>query len=516
MKRSAAWAKSTTIEALIYTRVSSDRQTDGASLDVQLGEARAYAARQQFVLGREFTDVMSGKRDDRPQYQAMLEEVRRLSSEGRRVAVVVWRLDRLGRRLLERVQRRSELRDLGATTHSVMEGGEVTDLVANILGSVAEEEVRVLGERVRGSRRHQRVNGWYPVQDVPFGYSLRDATADERAAGSPRRVLDLDDDAAKIVRECFERMVGGESIRSIGRWMMGLPESDRQGRRWSATAVRKLIASPTYVARFPGDDDGDVLEGPVGRWPALVSDDMYRRCREEIELGKKLAKQATQRFLLSGFARCPRCAHRMVGWRATDRRPRYVCDRNGCSGSTGGPSLDQSVLDAVMPLVTRVASGDARVQRSIRREWDRLRGAGVGTHDGKRLARLRSEVDQARKRLADAAVLLIDGTLDRAGYDAARARIEADLAAAESEIGRLQQVGTTPSLPDLEVVLAAAGGWEGVLERGSIEARRRVLAELIDHVKPIRHGHGVWIGELVLTPLGEALAALARATQAAA
>jgi len=351
---------------------------------------------------------------------------------------------------------------------------------------------------------------------VPFGYALRDATAEERAAGSPRRVLDVDDDAAKIVRECFERMASGESIRGVARWMMGLPASDRQGRRWSATAVRKLIASPTYVARFPRNDDGDVLEGPVGRWPALVSDDMYRRCRDEIELGRKLAKQATQRFLLSGFARCPRCAHRMVGWRATDRRPRYVCDRNGCSGSTGGPSLDQSVLDAVTPLVTGVASADAGVQRSIRREWDRLRGASIDTEDGKRLARLRGEVEQARKRLADAAVLLIDGTLDRAGYDAARARIETDLAAGELEIGRLQQAGTTPSLPDLEVVLTAAGGWERVLEQGTIRTRRRVLVELIDHVKPIRRGHGIWIGELVLTPLGEALAALARARQTAA
>jgi site-specific DNA recombinase len=516
MRRAATWKTGSTIEALIYTRVSSDRQADGASLDVQLGEARAYAARQQFVLGREFTDVMSGKRDDRPQYQAMLEEVRRLSSERRRVAVVVWRLDRLGRRLLERVQRRSELCELGATTHSVMEGGEVTDLVANILGSVAEEEVRVLGERVRGARRHQRLNGWYPVQDVPFGYTLRDATLAERAAGAPRRVLEVDEDAAKIVHECFERVAGGESIRGVARWMIGLPESDRQGRKWSATAVRKLLASPTYVARFLRDDDGDVLDAPSGRWPALVSDELYRQCREEIELGRKLAKQATQRFLLSGFARCPRCAHRMVGWRATDRRPRYVCDRNGCSGSTTGPSLDQSVLDAVAPLVTRVASADARVQRSLQCAWDGLRGADTGTQDGKRLARLRADVEQARKRLADAAVLLIDGSLDRAGYDAARIRIETDLAAAEAETDRLQQAGSCPSLPDLEVVLSAVGGWAGALEQGSIEAQRRILAALVDHVKPVRQRHGAWDSELVLTPLGEALAALAKATRTAA
>jgi hypothetical protein len=280
--------------------------------------------------------------------------------------------------------------------------------------------------------------------------------------------------------------------------------------------VRVLVSSPTYVARFARSDDGDVLEGPLGRWPALVSDDLYRRCLAEIELGKKLAKQATQRFLLSGFARCPKCGHRMVGWRMTSRRSRYVCDRNGCSGNCGGPSLDQSVLETVTQMVTHVASADARMQRSIRREWDRLRGADAVTQDGRRLARLRAEVEQARKRLADAAVLLIDGMLDRTGYDAARNRIEADLAAAEAEIGRLQQVGSTPSLPDLEVVLATAGGWAGALDRGSVEARRRVLVELIDHVKPVRHGHGVWGGDLALTPLGAALEMLAMATRTAA
>jgi hypothetical protein len=366
---------------------------------------------------------------------------------------------------------------------------------------------------VRGSRRHLRLNGWYPVQDVPLGFLLRDATVDERSTGAPRRVLDIDEDAAKIARECFERVAGGESIRSVARWVMGLSETDRRGHKWSATAVRKLIASPTYVARFPRDDEGDVLETRVGRWPALVSDDLYSRCREEIELGRKLARQATQRFLLSGFARCPKCAHRMVGWRMTGRRSRYVCDRNGCSGSCGGPSLDQSVLDAVTFLVTHVATADVRMQRAIRREWDVLRGDGASTSDGKRLARLRAEVEQARKRFADAAVLPIDGMLDRAGYDAARFRIEADLMAAEAEIGRLQQVSSTPPLPDLEVVLAAAGGWAGVLDRGGVEARRRVLVELIDQVKPVRQGHGVWFGELVRTPLGEALATLVRATQ---
>jgi hypothetical protein len=96
-----------------------------------------------------------------------------------------------------------------------------------------------------------RQNGWWPVQDLPFGYLLRDATADERADGAPRRVLDIDQEAASFVCECFERIAAGESIRSVARWLMGLPESARRGRKWSAAAVRVMVSSPTYVARFP-------------------------------------------------------------------------------------------------------------------------------------------------------------------------------------------------------------------------------------------------------------------------
>ena len=93
----------------------------------------------------------------------------------------------------------------------------------------------------------------------------------------------------------------------------------------------------------------------------------------------------------------------MVGWRATNRRPRYVCDRNGCSGNCGGPTLDKSVLDRVTLSVAHVATADGRLQRAIRREWDLLRGADATTADGKRLSRLRAEMEHARKRLADAA-----------------------------------------------------------------------------------------------------------------
>src|SRR5688500_9817554 len=153
--------------ALNYTRVSSEEQArEGVSLDAQLTECRRYAAQHGWMLGQEFQDVLSGKRDDRPAYQALLSEVRRLRTQWQAVVVVVFRLDRFGRRILERVRCREELKVLGVPVHSVREGGEVFDLVANILASVAEEESRALGERVAAAKRHLTDNGWFITGQV--------------------------------------------------------------------------------------------------------------------------------------------------------------------------------------------------------------------------------------------------------------------------------------------------------------------------------------------------------------
>ena len=77
--------------ALIYTRVSKDDQArEGVSLDAQLKDCRRYAARQGWVLGGEYQDVLSGKRDDRPAaparrgglYGCRRDEARSLRTEG--------------------------------------------------------------------------------------------------------------------------------------------------------------------------------------------------------------------------------------------------------------------------------------------------------------------------------------------------------------------------------------------------------------------------------------------------
>src|SRR5829696_5779488 len=504
--------------ALIYTRVSSEEQArEGVSLDAQLTECRRYAAQHGWMLGQEFQDALSGKRDDRPAYQALLAEVRRLRAEGQSVVVVVFRLDRLGRRILERVRCREELKMLGVPVHSVREGGEVSDLVANILASVAEEEIRTLGERVSTAKQHIGANGWYVMGKVPWGYRSRPATPEERSQGAPTAVIELDPLQAPWVQEAFHRAANGGSLQAVYRWIRALPAEARGGRAMPYQAVRQLLASPIYVGR-PHRGNADVLARPPARWPALVDDATWRRVRERVAQHRQVPRQASRRYLLAGFLRCRTCGERMHGHQ---RRgvPKYRCTaaRNGaeagkraCYAELCGDRLDKAVLAEVLPLIEGAVSSLPELRQALERAWVGLREPTTLQDELQERQRqhLLRKAEQARSRLTKAAVLFADGDIDKPGYELLRDKARVDLDAATEALGRLQLPEPNVELPPLETVLAAAEGWGVAMRDGDVAVQREVLAALIDRVVPVRTGRGTYDVTIEWTPLGDGLRAV--------
>jgi hypothetical protein len=111
--------------------------------------------------------------------------------------------------------------------------------------------------------------------------------------------------------------------------------------------------------------------------------------------------------------------------------------------------------------------------------------------------------------LTNAAVLFADGNIDKPGYELLRDKARVDLDAATEELGRLQVVEPSVTLPPLETVLAAAEGWGAAMREGEIAAQREVLAALVERVVPVRTGRGQYGVEVSWTPLGEGLRAVA-------
>jgi site-specific DNA recombinase len=498
-------APSTITTALIYTRVSSDEQArEGISLDAQLHECRQYAARQGWLLGPEYQDVMSGTRDDRPQYQALLTEVRRLRAEGHRVVVIVAALDRFGRKLLERVRCREELKLLSVATHSVRDGGEVNDLVANVLAAVAQEEVRRLGERVSHAKRHVIAAGWHPGGCLPWGYQLRDATPAERAAGAPRRVAELNPLTAPYALEMFTRVARGESIRAVTRWVLSLPAPLREQRALTYSTVRSSLTTATYIGR--------AVDGRSGRWPALVDLTTWAAAQARIADHQHMPKQASGRYLLTGLLRCPRCHQRMNGRLVHGGRRRvylaYYCSQeknSACCFTAVVTPINAAVLAEVGMILDTALSADRTLRTTLQREWKALQRPQDDSADTQARHRLERMAAQARQRLTRAAELYADGALDRAGYELLRDKAYTELGAATAELERLRPAQQAAALPPLETVLAALSTWADALHSTDTMPVRDVLGNLIDHVVPIRTGRGRYQVDVAWTPLGAAL-----------
>jgi DNA invertase Pin-like site-specific DNA recombinase len=528
MSKSRAIPTSGVITALIYTRVSSDEQArEGLSLDAQIAKCRRYAAQHGWIIGTEYQDVMAGTKDYRPAYQNLLTEARTLSAEGHRVAVVVLRLDRFGRRVLERVRCREELKSLGVSTHSVREGGEVSDLVANILASVAQDEVERLGQRVRDSFQYTTRQGFAKPGTAPFGYRWRPATASERTRGAPRCVLEVDPPSASLVRGLFDRTEHGAGLREVSRWLSRLPADIRGGRAWSKSGVRFVLCNKTYLGRLP--------DGHQGNWEPLISEEQFERVSRRLEEHQHMPRQATGRYLLTGLLRCPRCGGRMQGKAGyLDRRPRpssrpprrkpdrYTCyiDLLGASRprhprfDVNGPKLEAQALEQIGALLS-VLDLDRQMRTRLERVWKGLSRPGPTASD-ERAHALKQIAEKARDRIRKLALLFADGEIDREGYELGRSQAQDDMSAVEAELKQVQPSRAVHKLPPLAEVLREVGGWTEALRAGDVSEQRAILGLLIEKLEVERMAFGKFRLVTTWTATGEALLELRARLQKAA
>jgi DNA invertase Pin-like site-specific DNA recombinase len=143
------------MKVALYARVSTfDQQPEN-----QLAELRRYAIARGWEAV-EFVDLgQSGSKERRPALDAMVADAKRRRFD----AIVVWRLDRLGRNLKHLITLIDETRALGIAFVSLNEGIDATTpagkLQLHILAAIAEFERSRIQERVLAGLRRAKAQG---------------------------------------------------------------------------------------------------------------------------------------------------------------------------------------------------------------------------------------------------------------------------------------------------------------------------------------------------------------------
>ncbi|MDG6219593.1 MAG: recombinase family protein, partial [Candidatus Thermoplasmatota archaeon] len=74
------------MKVAVYSRVSTDKQ----ELENQLVQLRSFADKNDWVIFKEYTDVISGKENSRPSFDELFKDAHKLLFDG----VLFWSLDR--------------------------------------------------------------------------------------------------------------------------------------------------------------------------------------------------------------------------------------------------------------------------------------------------------------------------------------------------------------------------------------------------------------------------------------
>lgn len=141
----------------LYARCST--ANNGQDPETQLLPLREYAKARGFEIYREYVDIASGVKEKRPQLDTLLQDAKKRKYD----ALVVWKLDRLGRSLKHLISLIEELNALGIQFISYTEGMDTTTpsgkLLFNVIGSIAAFERDLIRERVKAGLQRAKAQG---------------------------------------------------------------------------------------------------------------------------------------------------------------------------------------------------------------------------------------------------------------------------------------------------------------------------------------------------------------------
>ncbi len=149
----------------IYCRVSSTDGRQAQSIDAQLTTLRDYCTQRGFTVYKEYCDEMSGTRDDRPQYQALMQDARRL----RFSSVIVFRFDRFSRSTKALIEALEEFRNLNIDFISYSEAIDTSTPIGKcmytIISAFSAMEREICRERILHGLKNTDKKLGAPIKD---------------------------------------------------------------------------------------------------------------------------------------------------------------------------------------------------------------------------------------------------------------------------------------------------------------------------------------------------------------
>lgn len=334
------------MKAVLYTRVSSERQDVDLSISAQLSNLRKYAADNGYEVVREYVDeVESGRTSDRLQFQKMVSDARRKTIPFG--TILVWKYSRFARNREDSILYKSLLRKHEVRVVSMTEPFEDTPtgrLLEAIIESLDEFYSANLAQEIVRGMRESASRGFYMPSRAPYGYK-RVKVAD---GSKERPTLEIDPKSAPLIKRMFRDFLVARGLKNVTKSLNndGIPSP--RGKKWNKSSVHKVLVNPAYTGKLVWGVAGKSGLPPVvveNAWEALIDKDTFDKVQATLKsrsFQKVHPRRTGSRFLLSGLVRCGSCNRTYSGTTAKSGKfSYYVC---GSKLQKGGDSCEASYL----------------------------------------------------------------------------------------------------------------------------------------------------------------------------
>lgn len=337
---------------VIYARLSVTTE-ESVSIERQIEAARKYAdARGWEVAAEPFVDdgvsATKIKPDERAGWRALITAAEPYD------AVIVWKVDRLARRVLDFLHADEALQARGAGIVAVEDPVDMTTAqgraFATMLAVFGEMEAAAISARVTAARRALLHSGRVAGGRLPFGWiSVPNPSG-------PGLVLAPDPARTAVVAELAQRALAGESLRSLTRWLNEtVPE-----KRWHKHVVELILRNPVLAGMTPYR--GDVVRDDRGlpvidESVAVLSTSEYRQLVATLDARKlPRARPHGDPTLLSGLVLCGSCERPMHRVSSGKTGPMFACPHRDCPRrvTVARPALEAHVAERFLDTFGRL------------------------------------------------------------------------------------------------------------------------------------------------------------------
>jgi DNA invertase Pin-like site-specific DNA recombinase len=218
---------------IAYIRVSTKGQeASGLGLEAQQHAIEQFRLSQQGATIREFREIETGKKADRPELAKALAHAKRTAS-----TLVIAKLDRLARNVL--------------FTATLMESGvefvacdnpHANRLTIHILAAVAEDEARRISQRTKDALAAYKARGGKlgAAREGTHRFTAEESARARTRSAAVRRRKAIDA-YADLLPRIVELRREGRSLKAVAEELNTEGQTTRQGKSWTGVQVMRLL-----------------------------------------------------------------------------------------------------------------------------------------------------------------------------------------------------------------------------------------------------------------------------------